>query len=412
MKQSMLVFAMAAVLSSSTASAAAQPSAWTGSWAAAPMAAPASDSVIGANGQTYRNIVHLSLGGRAIRLKLSNEYGAIPLNVADVHVALSASAAATQAGSDHTVTFNGAAGVTIPAGSIAISDSIAMPVPAFTDLAVSLFIPAQTGIALTYHAQAISTNYAVAGDEAASPSLNNPTRVENWYALEGVDVDAGPRASSVVVLGASVVNGTHSTADKNRRWPNDLAVRLHANAATAQIGVLNEGIGGNRILHDGTGLGGLARLDRDGLAQTNVKFLIFSMGTNDIGRTSFPTNPDEKGVTAEQMEWAMQQTVWRAHAHGIKIIGATLNPYEGAAYFSPAGEQMRQAVNRFILSSNIFDGTIDFDRVTRDPAHPSRFLPAYDSGDHLHPNDAGYQVMADAIDLTLFRGRYFARANE
>jgi len=388
-----------------SASLVSQQATWTGSWAAAPVVAPANDTaaVLGPDGDTYRNIVHLSLGGKAIRLRISNEFGTTSLKLANAHVALSVGPAssATQPNTDHAVTFNHATSVVIPAGSFAVSDPVPMPVAAFADLAVSLFVPAQPGATLTEHALATSTNYVVPGDATAATTLDNATKVTHWYLLKGVDVDAGPRAASVVVLGASISDGYHSTPDKNLRWPDDLAARLHANPATAQIGVLNEGISGNRVLHDGSGPSALARLDRDVLAQPGAKYMIFAMGTNDIGRTFFPQVPNQE-VTAEQIEWGLQQLVLRAHARGIKVLCGTFNPFEGAAFFSPAGDEMRHAVNTFIRTSGIFDGVIDFDRAMQDPAHPARFLPTYDSGDHLHPNDAGYKSMADAIDLKLF----------
>ena len=184
--------------------------------------------------------------------------------------------------------------------------------------------------------------------------------------------------------------------------PDDLAIRLHANPATSNIGVLNEGISGARILHDVTGPSALARFDRDVLAQTGAKYVIIALGTNDIGRTFFPRGPNESAVTAEQLVWGLQQIVARAHARSVKVIATTLNPYEGADFYNVPGDRMRQAFNTYVRTSGIFDGVVDFDRVMLDPSHPTRFLPAYDSGDHLHPNDAGYKAMADAIDLTLF----------
>jgi lysophospholipase L1-like esterase len=380
----------------------AQQPTWTGSWAASPVAAPATETPIGPSGVTFRDIVHLSLGGRAIRLRISNEFGPIPLTVAGVHVALSAAAGATQPTTDHPVTFNAAASVLIPAGAIAVSDPIAMPVPPFADLAVSLFVPAQTGVTLTLHSLSVSTNYVTTGDAISATSLPHPAKVTSWHLLKAVDVDAGPRASAIVCLGASITDGYHSTPDKNLRWPDDLAVRLQANPATARIGVLNEGISGARILHDVSGPSALARLDRDVLAQAAAKYVIVSLGTNDIGRTFFPSIPNESPATAEQLEWGLQQIAARAHARNIRVIATTLTPFEGAGYYNTEGDRIRQAYNTYVRSSGIFDGVIDFDRAMRDPTHPARFLLAYDSGDHLHPNDAGYKAMADAIDIRLF----------
>ena len=400
MKPLLCVIAAALLLPPTLASA--QQTVWTGSWAASPVAAPATEKPIGPAGVTFRDVVHLSLGGRAIRLRISNEFGPVPLTVASVHVALSADAGAIQPGSDHAIAFSGAASVIIPAGTIAVSDPIPMPVQAFADLAVSLFVPAQAGATLTLHSLAMSTNYVVPGDATAAASLPDAAKVTSWHLLKAVDVDAGPRASAIVCLGASITDGYHSTPDKNLRWPDDLSVRLHANPATTHIGVLNEGISGARLLHDIAGTSALARLDRDVLAQTGARYVIVSLGTNDIGRTFFPSIPNESPATAEQLEWGLQQIVARAHARNIRVIGTTLTPYEGAAYYNAEGDAMREAFNTYVRTSRIFDGVIDFDRVMRDPAHPARFLPAYDSGDHLHPNDAGYKAMADAIDLRLF----------
>ena len=401
MKKLPLMLATAAMLSLAGRCTPAQEAKWTGSWAAAPVAAPAADNAIGPEGKTYRDIVHLSLGGRAIRLRISNEFGATPLTVGSVHVALSNGGDTVQPASDRAVTFNAEPSVVIPAGSIAISDLIAMPVQPFANLAVSLFVPEQSSVSLTMHTLASSSNYVAVGNLAASASLDGATKTTHWYLLKGVDVDAGPRATAVVVLGASISDGYHSTIDKNVRWPDDLAARLQTGKRIAHIGVLNEGISGNRLLHDSTGPSALARFDRDVLAQSGTKYVIVSLGTNDIGRTFFPNKPHEE-VTAEQMKWALQQLVLRAHACGVRVIATTLTPFEGAGYYNDAGEQMRQAFNSYVRTSGIADGVVDFGRAAKDPAHPARLLPAFDSGDHLHPNDAGYKAMADSIDLSLF----------
>ncbi len=398
-----LALPIALLLSLSATSAKPQQSVWTGSWAAAQVAAPAATNNASPDGTTYRDIVHLSLGGNAIRLRISNEFGIAPLSLASVHVALSASGAATQTGTDHPVTFGGVETVTVPTGAVIVSDPVPMPVRQFSDLAVSLFVPAQSGTTLTYHSLGMSTNYIAPGNVASAHDLEGAAKVTSWYLLKGVEVDAGTNAHSVVVLGASIADGYNSTRDKNARWPDVLATKLQANKATADIGVLNEGIGGARLLHDTTGPSALSRLDRDVLAQPGAKYVIIAIGTNDIGRTYFPLPGHKKEeVTAEQLIWGYQQIAARAHARGIKVFASTLNPFAGAAYYNTAGEQMRQAVNSFLRTSKVFDGVIDFDQITRDPAHPEKFLPEYDSGDHLHPNDAGYKAMGESIDLNLF----------
>jgi lysophospholipase L1-like esterase len=405
MKKLALVLTIALALASPATSATAQETAWTGSWAAAPVAAPTAASNAYPDGTTYRDIVHLSLGGDAIRLRFSNEFGTAPLTIASVRAAVSAGGATTQIGTDHVVTFGGSESVTIPAGALIVSDPVAIPVKPFTNLAVSLFVPARAAAtALTYHLLAMSTNYIIAGNVTQSSHIEGSgSAVTAWYLLKGVDVDAGHTAASAVILGASISDGYHSTPDKNARWPDVLAARLQADKKTSRIGVLNEGISGNRLLHDVTGPSALSRLDRDVLAQPGAKYLIVSIGTNDIGRTYFPlpAHPNE-GITTEQLIWGYQQIVSRAHARGIKVFASTLTPFGGAAYYNAAGEQIRQAVNSFARTSKVFDGVIDFDQVTRDPAHPETLLPAYDSGDHLHPNDAGYKAMGESIDLKLF----------
>jgi lysophospholipase L1-like esterase len=399
-KRLVLASAIAGLFASSAGNLNAQQTVWTGSWATAPVAAPAPISDANPDGTTYRDIVHLSLGGNAIRLRISNEFGTTPLTVASIHVALSAGGATTQTGTDHPVTFGGTESVTIPTGALIVSDPVRMPVKPFADLAVSLFVPTQPGT-LTYHVLGVSTNYIATGNATSSQDLDGATKISSWYLLKGVEVDAGSNAASVVVLGASIADGYHSTPDKNARWPDVLATRLQSSKATSNIGLLNEGISGARLLHDITGASALSRLDRDVLAQPGAKYLILAIGTNDIGRTFFPVRPNE-GVTTEQLLWGYQQIISRAHARGIKVFASTLNPFGGAAYYNAAGEKMRQAVNAFARTDKSFDGVIDFDQVTRDPAHPEALLPAYDSGDHLHPNDAGYKAMGEAIDLKLF----------
>lgn len=225
----------------------------------------------------------------------------------------------------------------------------------------------------------------------------------SWFFLKGVDVQpVAPRAAAVVAFGDSITDGAYATDNQNHRWPDGLAVRLHNNPATANLSVLNEGIGGNCVLITCVGPNALARFDRDVLAQSGVRSVIVLESINDIGRLHEPNQPNYQ-LTAEDLEQGLSQLVARAHEHGIKVIGATLTPYRGAGYATDKGEQIREAVNTWILTSGVFDGTIDFDKATRDPSHPLDFDSRYDSGDHLHPKDAGYAAMADSIDLSLFQ---------
>ena len=383
---------------------------WVGTWAAAPVAAPntAADFI---QDRTLREIVHVSIGGPALRIVLSNEFGTGPLTIGAAQVAPSTGNGSGHPGSGIPVTFSGHPGIVIPAGALAVSDPVAFKLPALSDLAVSLFIPAQTLDTLTRHSFADSSNYEADGNQIAASTLTQPHEVFNWLFLKGVDVEAPPAKSgrhannppaAIVTLGASITDGAHSSRDANHRWPDVFAQRLQANKSTANLGVLNEGIGGNRLLHDGASPNALARFDRDVLAQAGVKYLIVADDAlNDIGAAQNPRRPHDV-VTAEDLIAGLSQLATRAHMHGIKIYGATLTPYVGAGYESPAGEQMRQAVNQWIRSTPELDGVIDFDKATRDSAHPGVFLPADDSGDHLHPNDAGYKAMGDAIDLNLF----------
>jgi len=418
MKRFAFVLALGSALACSAAHAAAPKPAyqttWTGSWSAAPMAPPAPKAsataevkpVDAADGTTYRDIVHLSLGGSELRLKISNEFGTTSLTLGSVHVALSAGSPAgkdaIQPASDHAVHFGGLESVTIPAGAMIVSDPVPMPVAAFADLAVSLFVPTQTETGITYHALGVSSNYIATGNTVTAATLDGAKKVASWYLLKGVDVDAGPDAAAVVTLGDSITDGAHATVDANTRWPNVLAARLQANKATAHIGVLDEGISGNRLLHDGTGPDALSRIDRDVLSQSGVKYLIILLGINDIGTTSVPRKPGE-AITADQLMWALQQIVTRAHARGIKVYGATLTPYGGAKYQDDSGMKMHAAVNKFIRTSGVFDGVIDFEKMMHDPTDNKVFLAPYDSGDHLHPGDAGYKAMGDFIDLKLFQ---------
>jgi lysophospholipase L1-like esterase len=351
---------------------------------------------------TYRNVVHISAGGPSLRVILTNEFGTRPLIVAAAHVALSAGSGSIQAQTDHALSFNGRTSVTIPAGSLAVSDGVAMPVTALADLAVSVYLPQQAIGTMSCHDLGQSTNYVAEGDATAAAALTGARNIKSWCFVKGIEVSTqSEKAAAIVTLGDSITDGAVSTVDTNHRWPDVLAARLQADAKTAHLSVLNEGISGNRLLHDRAGPNALARFDRDVLSQSGVKYLIVLEGINDIGSIANPRDPSDL-ITSQDLIFALTQMVERAHAHGIKVFGATLTPYKGAGYFSDAGEKIRQDVNQWIRTAGVVDGVIDFDQATRDAANPAAFSLVADSGDHLHPADAGYKVMGDSIDLKLF----------
>jgi lysophospholipase L1-like esterase len=394
---------------------------WVGAWSASPQPPTA----LTANGisqrgfadQTLRLIVHPHAGGSWLRLRLSNTFGGRTVTFGRVEVGRRQSGAALVAGSNHLVTFGGRRSVMIPVGAEALSDPVPLQVKAEQDLAVSLFVRGQTGPA-TWHWDARQTNYiSTAGDHTGDVGgAAFATTVTSWFFLDDVDVRPAPTMGAVVTLGDSITDGAASTIDANHRWPDFLARRLLSLPPSRQESVLNEGISGNRVLHDSPcfGVNALARLDRDVLAQTGVRQVILLEGINDIGFSNVTASHSPPGisfqcflpntnVTAAQIIAGYQQIIAQVHAKGLKIIGGTLTPFKGAFYYSAAGEAKRQAVNHWIRTSGAFDGVVDFDGAVRDPADPLMFLPKYDSGDHLHPSDAGYQAMANAVNLHLLQ---------
>jgi lysophospholipase L1-like esterase len=391
---------------------------WVSSWAASPMAAtppslafiPGDVSSAGFTDQTVRNIVWTSVGGQAARVRLSNTFGTQAVTFDQVDVGVSAGGASIVAGTNHLVTFGGSKPVTIAPGAEVISDPLPMTVPAETDLAVSLFTRAATGPA-TYHANAQQVNYISApGNFAGSESgAAFTTTSQSWYFLNDVDVQVSPRTrGTIVAFGDSITDGFASTVNANARWPNDLARRILAGPPGQVHPVVDEGISGNRVLNDSAcfGVNAQARFTRDVATRTGARYVVMLEGINDIGFSQTPNSgctAPNTDVSAAQIIAGYKHIIAAAHAAGLKIFGATLTPFQGAGYYSAAAEVKREAVNNFIRTSGAFDGVIDFDAAVRDPASPLRFLPAYDSGDHLHPNDAGYQAMADAINLALFK---------
>ncbi|MEU1202483.1 SGNH/GDSL hydrolase family protein [Streptomyces sp. NPDC005813] len=375
------------------AAAGARGPAWTGTWEAA--ASGTADALPGAS---IRNVVHTSVGGRAARVRLSNRLGTAPLRLGSVTLALQRPGAKAGpravAGSMRKVTFSGAGSVTIPAGRDVVSDRVDLTVPADADLLISVHTPVDSGPA-TYHRSALQPNFvAVRGDRTADESgAAYTTTRNNWYYVTGVDVLGSSAVGSVVALGDSLTDGTGSTFGANHRWPDRLADRLSALPAHRRLGVLNAGIAGNRILLDGRGPRTLSRLDADVFSRTGVRSLIVLQGINDIKGPPEQTDP-------RVIEDAYRLIVRRAHAHGIRVVGATITPYGGHSAYTRAREAARQAVNAAIRTRGLFDAVADFDATVRDPAHPSRIRPVYDPGDHLHFNDAGMKALAGTVDLT------------
>jgi len=377
---------------------------WVGTWATSPFDGDPWHTIPTLVDSTLREIVHTSIGGKAVRVRFTNEFGTEPLRIEAANVALSARESAIQPESMHALTFGGQTSIVIPPGAEVVSDPVTMTTPAFADLAISLFLPLQQISDVSVHSGAGQTNYILAGSNAVSAAtLSGAATVPSWYFVKGVDVEpVNPKAGAVVAFGDSITDGAASMDNENHRWPDYLAVRLHNTPATANLAVLNEGIGGNCVLIHCVAPNALARFDRDVLSQAGVRYVIVLESINDIGTLHEPNRPNYH-LTAQDLEQGLSQIVARAHEHGIRVFGATLTPYQGAGYYTDNGEQIREAVNQWILSSGVFDGTIDFDKATRDAANPLAFAPAYDSGDHLHPKDAGYDAMANAIDLSLFR---------
>lgn len=388
---------------------------WIGSWASSQQIPEPNNAVPleSLHNATLRQIVHLSVGGPAIRVRVSNAFGTTPLHLLAVHVGrpLSPAASRIDPASDRALTFNERQDVLIPPGAEYTSDPLDYRVAPLSDLAITMEIEAAPGQE-TGHPGSRATSYLASGLPASVtefPQAQSPQSqsIEHWYFLSGVDVSAPADASSIVALGDSTTDGHGATTNGNDRWTDALEQRLQHSAATSGIAVLNTGTGGNRLLADGLGPNALARFDRDVLAQNGVRYLIVLEGINDIGtltRTTIVTEAQHEDLV-RRMIGAYRQIILRAHAHGIKVIGGTIMPFFGNAYYHPteSNELDRQIVNAWIRAPGHFDAVVDFDKIMADPAHPTQMRPDYDCGDHMHPSPAGYRAMADAIPLTLFQ---------
>jgi lysophospholipase L1-like esterase len=406
-----------------TRSAAAEPTGrWADTWVAMPQLTepgnlpppPFTTSTGVFVDSTLRQTLHVTVGGRALRVRFSNAFGDTALVITAAHLALPADGmvggSAIRAGSDRTLTFQGRTAVTIPAGAQAVSDPISLAVSPAENLAVTIFLAqGQPSQNITSHPGSRTTTYIVAGNHVSDLDLASATQVAHWYFLSGVEVMTDPATFGAVMLGDSLTDGRGSTTNQNDRWPDQLAARLRAHR-TSSVAVLNQAAGGNRILNDGLGPNLLARLDRDLLAHSGVRWTIVFEGINDIGTAD--ATQDAQRAVGDELIRAYEQIIVRAHDRGIAVYGATLTPMEGSLYTDVAGlrEATRQAINHWIRTSGRFDAVIDFDRAARDPALPAIIAPAFDSGDHLHLNPAGYQALADAVDPGLFRVRPDGRA--
>ena len=401
----LLILPLAAVVGGAS-----KPQVWIVTWAASqqipePQNALSADDLRDA---TVRQIFHLSVGGSTLRVHLSNAFGTGALHFTSVHIAhpLTPASSAIDSSSDKALTFAGSPDVIVPPGAEYLSDPIEYPVRPLSDLAVTFYLdmsPSQQ----TGHPGSRATSYCVHGNLVDATDLPDSRHVDHWYQISAIDVLADSKAAAVVALGDSITDGHGATTNGNDRWTDVIAGRLQGSPKTRNIGVSNQGIGGNHLLTDGLGPNALARFDRDVLAQAGVRWLIVFEGVNDLGglaRTGEVSAADH-ATRVQKILAAYDQIITRAHAHGLRVYGATITPYVGSDYYHPGpqSEADRQAVNQWIRTQGHFDAVIDFDAVVRDPVHPDRLLPAYDCGDHLHPSPAGYKAMGEAIPLTLFR---------
>jgi lysophospholipase L1-like esterase len=349
--------------------------------------------------RTVRMVIRTAIGGSRFRVNLSSSLGRPPVKVGSAHVAVYKNSGSIVPETDHVITFNGKTSCTLLPGVLLLSDPVEMKLPPFTDLAISLYFPEETGPP-TEHRLGLHTAWISRGDTAGNEVMTDSEKTYAYLWLAGIDVLTGNDDFSIVALGDSITDGFATTLDADKPWPALLAKRLNTASGTRQISVVNQGISGNQVLMDGAGISALARFDRAVLATAGVKWVVLLEGINDINFRGWNDGPD--GLTSDDLTAGYKQIIERSHTHGIKVIGATLTPEEGVPTMSERGEKIRQTVNQWIRTSGAFDAVVDFDKLIRDPERPTRMRPEFDPGDHIHPNDAGNQAMADAFDPNIF----------
>jgi lysophospholipase L1-like esterase len=401
---------IAIVLSLSAVSSSASPTNsgtnWVGTWACSPQLVEPQNMppTPGLSGNTLRQVIHLTLGGHELRLRFSNEFSKTPLGIASVHIALPADSVAgtIRPDSDTAITFAGKPSIKISGSAMMFSDPVKFSASPLSDLVVTIQFD-EVPEDITGHPGSRQTSFIAAGNQVSAATLTTPVTTEHWYILDGVDTDSAEDSAALVTLGDSITDGRGSITNQNTRWPDNVARILAADKKLSHISVLNQGIGGNRITRDGLGPNALARFDRDVIAQARVRWVIIFEGVNDIGSTKAATDEGAPSTMADDIIHGYQQFILRAHAHGIKVYGATITPFGQSFYYNASTESDRQKVNEWIRTSHQFDAVIDFDKAVRDPAKPSQLTADTDSGDHLHLNSEGYRRIAAAIDLNLFR---------
>jgi lysophospholipase L1-like esterase len=403
---------------------------WVSAWSSAmhsPLAFIPGQAISGLENRTLRMIVRPTIAGERVRIRFSNACGNQPLPIGAAHIALASKDSKIISESDQTLTFSGKGSTSIPPGAPMLSDPVDLIFPAFAEIAVSIFLPTNVGNATFHLAGQKPTYISEPGDFTATAEIPNATTKPSWFFLAGLEIFAPSQTMTILALGDSITDGVGAKQGEYNDWPDLLANRLAAQKGLPAMAVVNTGIGGNRVLHDGAGISTLARFDRDVLAQPGITGIILLEGINDIGWPRMKPPSPRPGdaaqgaasmespfakelVSAQDIIAGYQQIIDRAHQHRIKVFIATLLPYEGADYYTEDGEAIRVAVNQWIRTSGAADGYFDFDKAVYDPSHPKRFRDGYHSGDNLHPSTIGYKAMADAVDLAVLRGTKPAKA--